>query len=81
MRKQYYFRPSGQGYYAWDVDRLVTLTKSSQHLWVELDSIREIDESFWFGDTGDKPTCRAIVVRVERPSKQFNSATTLNRIT
>ena len=31
MRKQYYFRPSRQGYYAWDVDRLVILTKNSQH--------------------------------------------------
>ena len=28
---------------------------------MELDSIREIDENFWFGDKNDKPTCRAIV--------------------
>ena len=61
MRKQYYFRPSRQGYYAWDVDRLVTLTKNSQRQWVKLNSIREIDETFWFGNTSDKPTCRAIV--------------------
>ena len=25
-----------------------------------LDSIREIDENFWFGDESDIPTCRAI---------------------
>ena len=61
MRKQYYFRPSRQGYFAWDVDRLVALTKDFQRQSISLDSIREIDETFWFGDTGDKPTCRAIV--------------------
>ena len=61
MRKQYHFQPSGQGYYAWDIDRLVALTKDFQSQWVKLDSIREIDETFWFGDENDKPTCRAIV--------------------
>ena len=61
MRKQYHFRPSGNGYYAWDIDRLVALTKDSERLEVELNSIRELDETFWFGDKSDKPTCRAIV--------------------
>ena len=28
---------------------------------MDLDSIRELDETFWFGDKSDKPTCRAIV--------------------
>ncbi|MFC1679154.1 hypothetical protein ACFL2T_02960 [Elusimicrobiota bacterium] len=28
---------------------------------MSLDSIREIDEPFWFGDRNDKATCRAIV--------------------
>jgi hypothetical protein len=61
MRKQYYFRPSSQGYYAWDVDRLVTLTGKFQRQSVNLNSIREIDETFWFGNQNDRPTCRAIV--------------------
>ncbi|MCH7574319.1 MAG: hypothetical protein IIA59_04250 [Candidatus Marinimicrobia bacterium] len=61
MRKQYYFRPSRQGYYAWDVDRLVTLTKNFERERVKLDSIREIDETIWFGDKDGKSTCRAIV--------------------
>ena len=61
MRKQYHFRPSGNGYYAWDVDRLVALTKDSERLEVELNSIRELDETFWFSDKSDRPTCRAIV--------------------
>ena len=61
MRKQYYFRPSRQGYYAWDVDRLVTLTENFERQKVKLDSIREIDETIWFGDKDGKSTCRAIV--------------------
>ena len=61
MRKQYYFRPSRQGYYAWDVDRLVALTRDLQRQRVKLDSIREIDEAFWFGDKTDELTWRSIV--------------------
>lgn len=61
LRKQYHFRPSKQGYYAWDIDRLIALTKNYERHRVKLDSIREIDENFWFGDENDKPTCRAIV--------------------
>lgn len=61
MRKQYHFRPSPKGYYAWDVIRLVELTKNFKRQRVKLDSIQEIDQAFWFGDKHDKPTCRAIV--------------------
>ena len=61
MRKQYYFRPSKRGYYAWDVDRLVESTKKLERKQVRLDSIREIDENCWFGSKNDKPTCRSIV--------------------
>jgi len=61
LRKQYHFRPSRQGYFAWDIDRLVALTKDFERERVNLDSIRELDENFWFGGKDDKPTCRAIV--------------------
>ena len=61
MRKQYHFRPLKHGYFAWDIDRLIALTKDFERQWVDLDSIRELDETFWFGDKSDKPTCRAIV--------------------
>lgn len=64
MRKQYHFRSSKQGYYAWDVDRLVTLTKNFQRQQVRLHAIREIDENFWFGGKNDEPTCRAIVEHI-----------------
>ena len=60
MRKQYHFRPSENGYYAWDVDRLAELTKNFDTVEVRIDSIRELDEAFWFGDPGNPPTCRTI---------------------
>lgn len=59
MRKQYYFRPSQNGFYAWDVDRLIKLTKNSEVKQISLDSIKEIDENHWFSND-EAHTCRAI---------------------
>ena len=61
MRKQYHFRPSVRGLLAWDVDRLIALSRDLPRLQVPLAMIRELDEPFWFGHDGDLPTCRAIV--------------------
>lgn len=58
MRKQYHFRSSNIGLYAWDVDRLVELTNNMQQKLTPVESIQELDEEFRFG--GDIPTCRAI---------------------
>ena len=44
---------------AWDVDRLIRLTKHSPRIHVALTSIRELDEPFWSED--DNPTWRAFV--------------------
>jgi hypothetical protein len=46
MRKQYYFRPSERGVLAWDVDRLVKLTKRFPRIQVPLTAIRELDGPF-----------------------------------
>src|SRR5689334_19576302 len=60
MRKQYHFRRSDRGLMAWDVDRLVALTKDFPRINIPLSSIRELDESFWFG-YGHAPPCREVV--------------------
>jgi hypothetical protein len=60
MRKQYHFRPSANGFYAWDIDRLVSLTSGYKPQQVLLSEIAEIDEAFWFGGPGDVATCRLI---------------------
>ncbi|MBA3834104.1 MAG: hypothetical protein H0X34_19885 [Chthoniobacterales bacterium] len=61
MRKQYHFRPSASGFRAWDVDRLVTLTRDFPRLQVPLDAIRELDEPYWFSGGAHDATCRAVL--------------------
>jgi hypothetical protein len=46
MRKQYYFRHSSRGLLAWDVERLVALSRDFPVLHVPLTDIREIGEPF-----------------------------------
>lgn len=60
MRKQYHFRPSKNGYYAWDVDRLIESSKNLEIKLLPLGTIQEFDENYWFNDEDSIPTCRAI---------------------
>ena len=59
MRKQYHFRPSPNGFYAWDVDRLVKLSAPLALQAIDLEQIAELDEAYWFSE-GNTPSCRAI---------------------
>ena len=59
MRKQFHFRPSQNGFYAWDVHRLIDLSSGLNVCTVSIKSIAEIDEPYWFY-TGDSPTCRRL---------------------
>ena len=56
MRKQYHFKPSAAGLKAWDVDRLVVLSRHLHAESVPIASIRELDETYW----GEPMTCRAV---------------------
>jgi hypothetical protein len=60
MRTQYHFRKSDKGLLAWDVIRLVSLTKDFVVDPVPLSQIRELDEEYWFGNESNRPTCRAL---------------------
>lgn len=62
MRKQYFFRPSPEGLRAWDVDRLVHLTRDFPVRTVPLSQIRELDEPV-FGE-GEPPTWRSLVMHL-----------------
>jgi hypothetical protein len=62
MRKQYFFRQSPAGLLAWDVDRLIELSRDFPVQDVPLDRIRELDEP-WHGD-GEHQTWRAMVEHV-----------------
>ena len=62
MRKQYYFRPSPLGLLAWDVDRLVALSKHLPHRRLPLSQIRELDQE-WSGHD-ERQTWRALVAHM-----------------
>ena len=60
MRKQYHFRPSQQGFHAWDVDPLVEKSRDLPHILVKLEDIKELDENYWYQEPGAIPTCRSL---------------------
>lgn len=64
MRKQYNFWPGEVGLDAWDVDRLVLLSKDLPVREVALDSIDEIDTNYWFDYGPIDPTVRRVVEHI-----------------
>lgn len=61
MRKQYHFQPSERGLLAWDVHRLIELSRGLPRREIEVASIRELDEVYWFDDAHQRPTCRKVL--------------------
>ena len=64
MRKQYHFWPSERGLLAWDVDRLIALSKYLPRSPVALSAIRELDEAYWFDAGREEPTCRKVLLHM-----------------
>lgn len=64
MRKQYHFWPGEHGVDAWDVDRLIELSREFPVRVVELASIEEIDSVYWFDGQLERPTVRKVVDHV-----------------
>ena len=60
MRKQYHFRPSEKGLLAWDINRLVELSKHLTPYQARVDSIQELNENYWFSRDA-QPTCAKII--------------------
>lgn len=61
MRKQYHFWPGEAGVDAWDVGRLVELSKDLPIEEVPLASISEIDSVYWFDGGRERPTVRKVI--------------------
>ena len=64
MRKQYHFWPADRGFDAWDVDRLIELSRGLPVERVTIASIREIDTVYWFDGYKQLPTVRKVVEHV-----------------
>lgn len=60
MRKQYHFRFCGNDLLAWDVDKLIALADGIEVENIPLDTIHELDESYWYDAEVNIPTCRSI---------------------
>ena len=63
MRKQYSFRPAGEGLDAWDVDRLIEAASHLRVKDVAVESIAQGDTDYWFC-FGPSPSVRRIVDQV-----------------
>ena len=60
MRKQYYFRASPRGRLAWDVDRLVRLTRDFPRKHIPLHTIPELDQPW-----PSAPTWRDVIAHLQ----------------
>jgi len=65
MRKQYNLRPSKEGLKAWDVHRLIALSKNLPVKNILLSEIEEVNETYWFQDLDQPPTCKAILEHIK----------------
>ena len=61
IRAQYHIRRVGAETHVWEVRKLARLAEGLPAEDVPLGAIREIDEPYWFGETGDAATCRAVM--------------------
>ena len=60
LHQQYHFRESEKGLLAWDVLKLIKVTKDFEVVQVALSDIRELKETYWFG-LGAPPIMEDIV--------------------
>ena len=61
MRPQYHFRRSPQGLCAWNVRRLVELSRDLPREWIPLSTSRELDKPYWSNEGTQILTCREVV--------------------
>ncbi|MFB2925399.1 hypothetical protein [Aeromonas hydrophila] len=65
IRAQYHFRASEQGLLAWDVRRLVRLSRDLPVQAVALGEIAELDQVHWYGHDAASPTVRSVVAHCQ----------------
>ncbi|MDQ1551768.1 MAG: hypothetical protein QOD50_1190 [Actinomycetota bacterium] len=63
MRKQYHFWPGANGLDAWDIDRLVELSRDFPIADVAISTIGDVDTVYWFDET-EAPTVRSVVEHI-----------------
>lgn len=61
MRKQYHLWPAGAGFDAWDVHRLIELSRDLPVQLIAVESVSELDTEYWFEGSAVAPTVRNVV--------------------
>ena len=62
MRAQYHFRESKKGkLLVWDVRNLIQAAQGLTVRWIDVLSIKELKESYWYDLGGQKPTCMNVI--------------------
>ena len=61
MRKQYHFWPGEQGLDAWDVDRLIDLSRHLPAITVDPKSIPEVETAYWSTGPDERLTVRDVI--------------------
>jgi predicted nucleotidyltransferase len=61
VRPQYHFRRTDEGLWAWDVQRLIELSKNLSVRMVNATEFPELDENHWYFHGTVSPTCRSIL--------------------
>ena len=69
MRKQYHFQPNGDAFDAWDVDRLIDLSKDFPVVEVDPTSFPQVDTVYWFDPERPGMTVRELVAHARLISK------------
>lgn len=65
IRAQYHFRQSDRGLLAWDIRRLVELSRDFTIEHISVGDIAEVDETHWYCHEGDAPTCRSLLQHMQ----------------
>lgn len=60
LRKQYHFRKIGDDLHAWDVHRLIRLSRAHPVEDRPLEAFAELDQNWWFDQPGQLPSPRAL---------------------
>lgn len=65
IRAQYYFRQTDDGLLAWDVRRLIKLSKALPIEHIDIAQIVELDEDHWYAHGVESPTCRSLLQHMQ----------------
>lgn len=60
MRRQYHFRRIGGDLCAWDLHRLIRLSRGIAPEELALEAFAELDQNWWYGEAAEPPTPRAL---------------------